>query len=70
MNFDVATMKRSSLRKEKKSFERMNVEQTPREIAKTIYGYSVQNEVFAVYKILYNIRSIVFKSYWSREYPM
>ena len=40
MNFDVATVKRSILRQEKKSdFERMYVEYTPRETAQTIYGY-------------------------------
>ena len=40
MNFDVATVKRSILRQEKKSdFERMYVEHTPIETAQTIYGY-------------------------------
>ena len=71
MNFDVATRKRSILRKEKIWFWK-NVcrAYSKREATQTIFGYSVQNEVFAVHKILYNLRITVFKSDWSRKYPM
>ena len=48
--------------RKKFDFERMYVEHTPKETTQTIFGYSVQNEVFAVHKILYNLRITVFKS--------